>query len=87
MIPSKYYPWIGIWKSIKKEPNYKSHFALFIKQVQDTKSSFDQVNAGLVVVVLYHSPGDLFLHVLFLLQLKHMLMREKREFLYLVKKM
>lgn len=66
-------------KYIKEPVLYISHFALFIQQVQDTKPSLDQVNAGLVVVVLYHGPGDLLLHILFLLQLKHMLVRENKE--------
>lgn len=54
--------------------SHQSYFTLFIQQVQDAKSSLDQVDTGLVVVEIDQCPGDLLLHVLFLLQFKHMLM-------------
>lgn len=49
------------------------YLALLIQQVQDPKLGLYQVYAGLVVIEVYQRPGDLLLHVLFLLQLKHVL--------------
>lgn len=60
-------------------PFNQTHFTLFIQQVQDAKSSLNQVDTWLVVIEVYQSPGDLLLHVLLLLQLKHMLTTEKKQ--------
>lgn len=60
-------------------PFNQAHFTLFIQQVQDAESSLDQVDTGLVVIEVYQSPGDLLLHVLLLLQLKHMLTTGKKQ--------
>lgn len=66
-----------MWKIIKNGPPlHQSHFTLFIQQVQDAESSLDQVDTGLVVIEVYQSPRDQLLHVLLLLQLKHMLPTE-----------
>lgn len=61
---------------IRNGPFLQAHFTLFIQQVQDAKSSLDQVDTGLVVIEVYQSPRDLLPHVLLLLQLKHMLTTE-----------
>ena len=47
--------------------------ALFVEEVKDTQLALYQVNAVLVVWEVYEGPRDGLLHVLFLLQLEHML--------------
>lgn len=49
------------------------HLALLVQQVQDAHLGLYEVDAGLIVVEVNQSPGDLLLHVLLLLQLEHML--------------
>lgn len=49
------------------------YFALLVQKVQHPHLRLYQVNAGLVVVEVYQSPGDLLFHVFLLLQFEHML--------------
>ena len=52
---------------------YQKYFALLVQQVQDSHLGFYEVDAGLIVVEVNQSPGDLLLHVHLLLQLEHVL--------------
>ncbi len=50
-----------------------THPALFVQKGNDAQFAFNQINTGLVVVVLNKPPLDLLPHVLVLLELEHML--------------
>lgn len=62
-------------KSLQKYP------ALLIQKVQDTHLGLYEVDTGLIVVEIDQSPGDLFFHVLLLLQLEYMHVELLLEFL------
>lgn len=49
------------------------HLALLVQQVQNAHLGFYEVDAGLIIIEVDQSPGDLLLHVLLLLQLEHVL--------------
>lgn len=49
------------------------YLTLLIQKIQDPHLGFDEVDAGLIVIEVNESPGDLLPHVLLLLQLEHML--------------
>ena len=56
---------------------HHTHLAGLVQKVQDSQSVLYEVNAGLVVAVVDERPLNLLLHVLCLLQLKHMLWGEE----------
>ena len=56
-----------------------AYSALLVQEVQDAQLGLYQVYARLVVIEVYQSPGNLFLHVLLLLQLEHVLWEQQGE--------
>lgn len=60
-------------KRLDKGPSWKTHLAFLIQQVQDSHLGLDEVDAGLIVIEVDQSPGNLLLHVFLLLQFEHML--------------
>lgn len=61
-----------VW-CVREASYFESYQAFFIQQLQNAHFGFNEVNNRLIVIEVYQSPGDVFLHVFFLLKFKDML--------------